>query len=148
MASSRLSGDARSLRLVVFLATLFCPAAWATDNQAAWGQYSGECPLGRVAFKMDENGISRVSLNGVKRSNAELKTYGRFDFVEMYGFDLVRPGITASVNLMVLFDDEDRFAQATGFYFETKQVLKGTGQMHTFTRACTLRFTFRPSPEQ
>ena len=148
MASLRALAAARTLMWAALWMVIVPPKVWATDDETAWGLYQAECPLGRLAFRMDENGVSDVTVNGRKLDNAELKEFGRVGFVQEYAIESVQRRSTVTVQFMVLFDEDDGFRQATGFYFETIPLRKGTGRLNKFVHSCSLRLQFQPSADR
>ncbi len=143
MGSSRPSKKS-SLALSVFLFFVLSGALRASDDELAWGDYKGSCSGVTVAFKMDQNGVSSIILNGTRYAKAELGEYGRFGATGLYEFSVKASTSTKTVQFLILFDEKDAPRGVTGFYSEAILQRKNGGKEPKLVAACTLAMTHSP----
>ncbi len=137
-----LSRPSRKTTSWVFAAALFfalIPRISASDDEKAWGQFRGSCPLATLSFKLDEAGVSSIVVNGSRYKAAEVGEYGRFGSTGLYDFSVTDAGTTRTVQFLILFDQEGTPRGVTGFYSESVLQPKGTGKEPRLKSACTLQ---------
>lgn len=122
--------------LLAFAITAHCLAA--TSDDKIFGEYRASCPGTFLRFKIGEEGVSNIRLNGKAHSNAEAGEHGRFGWVGLYEFGIDDAIASRGVELMILFDQKENIAKVTAMYHELPAKAK------TALKSCVLTFTAWP----
>jgi len=110
----------------------------ATSDDKVLGEYRGSCAGTILRFKLEEEGVSGIRINGKAYSKAELGEHGRFGWVGLYEFGVDDAAATRGVELMILFDQKENIARVSAIYHEIPA--KGKAAM----RSCVLTMTQWP----
>lgn len=106
---------ARCLVLIFFASYL----GQATDDSAVLGVYRIGCRGIAGTFKITNDGVREIRLNGKGFPDTDLGAFGRHGFIGTYEFDLEGSRTGKSIRLFLLFDEGDRVRAITGFYLRT-----------------------------
>lgn len=130
----------RTIFFVIALVTLALasPATAATSDDKIFGEYRASCPGTFLRFKISEEGVSNIRLNGKPYSNAETGEHGRFGWVGLYEFGIDDAVASRGVELMILFDQKENIAKVTAMYHELPS--KGKAVL----KSCVLNFSLWP----
>jgi hypothetical protein len=123
------------------LVALFCSfmALGATDDAAILGAYSFSCSGIAGSFKLTEDGVRKTQLNGKVYADTDLGNKGRFGYTGIYEIELETVPNNRTIQLFVLFDEDDRIQDVTGFYMRTAP-RNGRQNDPALTDSCVLRF--------
>ena len=113
--SRKISSTLRTALALIFSVV----GCFATDDEAANGDYSCVCQGLSASFRIDRAGLSKIRLNGKSYPDAELGTRGRFGYSSLYEFEVLEGSTTRSIQFLVLFDQDDQFKSVIGYYIET-----------------------------
>jgi hypothetical protein len=128
----------RNILFALALAGASMTAVAATSDDKIFGEYRASCPGTFLRFKIGEEGVSNIRLNGKPYSKAETGEHGRFGWVGLYEFGIDDAVASRGVELMILFDQKENIAKVTAIYHE----LPGKGKASL--KSCVLTFSLWP----
>ncbi len=123
------------------LVGLFCSflALRATDDAAILGGYSFSCSGVAGSFNLTEDGVRSIQLNGKVYADTDLGNKGRFGYTGVYEIELETAPNTRTIQLFVLFDEDDRIQGLTGYYMRSA-ARNGRQNDPALIDSCVLRF--------
>jgi len=97
------------------------------------------------------DGIHDLRLNEKEFSKVlPIDSLGRYGSTGLYQIEVPSDkGRTGTIQLFVLFDEDEKVREAAGFYIESSPPKKGSDRAWSLDRSAQLRLRFKPiSPEE
>lgn len=116
----------RRALLTLFVVVVIAAACPASNDETAMGVYSYSGKSLRLSLLFDLDGAKNVVING--RSYAGIfpvSESGRHDGISTYSLSVQDKTTSRTIQLTVLFDDDDAVKAVVGFYSERSQVASG-----------------------